>query len=294
MATPWDKDGDCVVAAKDCNDRTRLVGQCNSCQECVDSLCVSAASCKTIAPEELDTDGDGLSDQQEIELKTGIDKADSDDDLVSDYLEAIVDKTNPLDPNSNLLSLNYSKYADIGYIHEISVSHPLIGTIAGINFEVISPSGKKAGYMSNEAGIASFSPDEEGIFLISASAKSFRREGSFTARPKMAPFIPGNLVESRAIAAIVGDEASVNPFYFYLLAISFIFLLVFWAVVLSNIIDLKAKYARLEIIFIAGVYSIIPLLLGKLTNIWLSAAAIIIQLAILIYIKKNKAKARKQ
>lgn len=52
-------------------------------------------------PKIVDSDGDGLSDAQEIEIGTDVDVADTDSDGLSDREEALVYDTNPIDPDTD-------------------------------------------------------------------------------------------------------------------------------------------------------------------------------------------------
>ena len=56
---------------------------------------------KILFGEPIDSDKDGLDDKREQQLGTNPNKADSDDDGLTDYEEVVVYKTNPMDPDTD-------------------------------------------------------------------------------------------------------------------------------------------------------------------------------------------------
>lgn len=52
-------------------------------------------------PQPVDTDGDGLSDEEETKYGTDIQKNDTDNDELTDYEEIMIWKTNPLNPDTD-------------------------------------------------------------------------------------------------------------------------------------------------------------------------------------------------
>jgi len=81
-------DPDCPFEC--CPEGEYSVKTCRSFYECIDNKCVA-----------LDTDNDGLTDLEEKELRTNLNNPDSDFDGLSDYKEAKVLGTDPIDDNTD-------------------------------------------------------------------------------------------------------------------------------------------------------------------------------------------------
>lgn len=61
----------------------------------------TSTQAQTVVSSEKDSDGDGLTDAEELELKTNPSSADTDSDGLTDWAEIKIYKTDPLDPDSD-------------------------------------------------------------------------------------------------------------------------------------------------------------------------------------------------
>ncbi|MEM4598467.1 MAG: hypothetical protein QW400_02150 [Candidatus Diapherotrites archaeon] len=96
---------------------------------------------------------------------------DSDNDLVPDTQE-LLDKTDPKNPADNALALKIRGEIAVGKTVFISVEHPELGKMPGIEFSIKSKS-KTTNIISTDSGEAEYKIEEAGVHYINAKKGNF-------------------------------------------------------------------------------------------------------------------------
>ncbi|MDO8647353.1 MAG: hypothetical protein Q7R70_02975 [Candidatus Diapherotrites archaeon] len=158
----------------------------------------------------IDTDGDGLSDEREIKLKTDPRNPDTDGDNVSDGQEVLYDSTDPLDAKSNLLYTDLRSNISLGETQEIKLFHPKLGQITAIEALIISPSGKEDAYSPDAEGTVSFKPTEAGTYSAKIAKKNFEVVKSFAVSSGLFSIFNSAGV-SNSVSYVFGESAAKAP-----------------------------------------------------------------------------------
>ena len=271
-----DQDGDCITRDKDCNDFRKDTGQCTGCLVCVQGACVEGAECQQVETGTglLDSDGDGLTDEEEIRLGTNTNLIDSDFDLISDFQE-VQDSTNPIDQTSNLVYLSFDRLLSVGDVQRILVLHPTLRELFGFAAEIIPPSGNILTVEVREGQPIEFIVEEPGNTVFRVYNQSLQKEDEFFARPKVTPIIP---VETQLIEEVFGENASMDFAYVLIIVFSFFSLVGITYIVGERLWPLHTA-KKLAVAWVAGV---LPLVFNAFTDPTITVVAIIVEHLVLL------------
>ena len=238
----------------------------------------------------IDSDDDGLSDEQEEKIKTNPRNPDTDGDNVSDGQEFLKDNTNPLDSKSNLLYVDLKAQVNFGDNQEIRLLHPTLGIIKGISASILAPSGRQESLAANEDGTISFKPEEQGIFSIKVSKNKFESVKEFTVGTG---FFSIGAAAGPAVSYIFGENIVKAPLAFiFVLALCFILgwlansqlrILLKQKKVVSSSEERKELIKRSALVLVIAVIPLAVFKLSSVENSVLSAFGLIIVLVALGY-----------
>ncbi|MBI4045158.1 MAG: hypothetical protein HY392_05595, partial [Candidatus Diapherotrites archaeon] len=103
-----------------------------------------------------------------------------------------------------------------GSTQKFYVIHPVTGQIPYFVIEIFELNGEKI-ILESQNGIVEYPVNEQGTIAFRAYQQSFSKDGFFTARPKTLPLIP---IDTQIIEELLGEEITVNPGYFVILALA--------------------------------------------------------------------------
>lgn len=171
-------------------------------------------------------------------LKFAYGVLDADEDLVPDEQERL-DGTDPEDARDNALFLNIEGETIVGNTIALSIEHPSLGKIPGIEFSIKSKS-KHYRIKSDSNGIAKFKIESAGIHYITASKKNFLLE---------AHFIPKCKIKEKTIQLLPMVSLFANIFTGIIVAL--LTFLIFFSIFSIRFAALKGKRANVFASFIA-------------------------------------------
>ncbi|MFH1586551.1 MAG: MopE-related protein [Candidatus Diapherotrites archaeon] len=283
---PNDEDGDGVPKDRDCNDKEKAIKVCNKGTHCVGGRCIATDKLDEEMLRQLDSDGDGLSDWDELQAGTDLYLADTDGDLVNDYDE-VEEGTDPLDAQSNNWRIDYSSTVKIGDDQHIVLFNEKSGKTVPFRAKVIYASGKKQEMESDEKGELAFQVRETGQILINVHVGKYTLEKTFRGRKESETVF---VLPNQAIIILDEDLVRQNMLFVLLFIMAYILITVLAFIETSYFIpavtDMKNMPLRIlrfggRIVF-SILFGAIPALLYVFMGSIASVSVLIIQIAILL------------
>lgn len=247
----------------------------DDCDQAVDNGC------------ELDADGDGLLDVEEIKIGTDPANPDTDGDNVSDGQEFLYDETEPLNPQSNLLFIDVPPFVNANANQNLSVRHPQLGIIEGIQFIVEDPKGNQKQVNQEGKDPALYFVNEEGSYTIRAAKNKYAATQKFEAQNGLLLLSPLTSLLGGSVNFLFGEEATrfpLNLIFLLFLAVVIAFLSrdVFKIIHRKKVLSSQEERRRvLAGIAIIGGLSVMPLVIFRFVSF---SAAVLTSFAIIILI----------